>query len=1144
MSKENLRMSRSHPANRISQLKRVLKRSSIGAVALGCLLLVSAAAPASAEVRLAVEARWGPTHLPPGGVGQFYFNVRNVGTTATSGQIVLKNHLPPGVTATHIDGGGTGHPSDTGWSCFGTHTVTCVINEEIGPDRLGASADDRGYVRSRVQIAVAVAPGASLRTNTAIVSGGGAGSCPGPGSPCQDTDLVTVSDVPAGRGFVPASFTSDVFDAAWPEGEHVRQAGTHPFEMRVDFDFNLTKETSPATGNVSTGVDGYVRTIETILPVGTIGNPESTPKCRQQDFLTVGSSGNTTACPPETQVGILNVELGGTQGFSIWGNPAAIKKIPVYNLAPPKGVPADFGFAVAGTVIGHIYSSVDPSHNYSIKATTPYISDLYPVRMVRFTAWGVPADPAHDRLRSYPELQPNGDAFGASSTALIRPLLTTPMDCGVDNGPFRQRMDTWQDPESFTPLLDAPSHLITTGCDDPRFRFEPGITLQPTSASAGGPTGLDVHLKVPQRDQLVDDFDKLYAENGNVHGIDTPPMKKVVVRFPEGMTLSTSAAQGLGTCSPEQIGLGTNDPVTCPDSSQYGTLTMHTPILPKDAPMTGFIYLAEQNKNPFGNFLSMYLVIEEPERGLRVKIPGRIDLDPVTGRIVTTFDDLPQFPVSDMQLTFKGGVRAGLVNPTTCGTKAIAAEFFSWADPTTPHTVTDSYQVTQRPDGSPCVNHLADRPFAAQMNAGTLNPNAGAYSPFIFRMTRTDDDQELSQIGVHLPAGLTSRIADLTLCPDAAIEAAADPIRTGRSELASPSCPASSQLGTSDVGSGVGVPLSYFPGKVYLAGPYRGAPLSMAVITPAVVGPYDLGVIAVRSAIDLDPVTAEIDVLTEPFPQIYQGIPVRIRDIRLKLDRPGTMRNPTNCDPKTIDAHLTGAGGNVNSTADDTATDLSNRFQVANCSALGFKPRFAFRLKGGTERSDHPALQVTLRTRPGDANMRKVVVTLPRAQFLDQSHINTVCTRVQFKADECPPGSIYGYAKAFSPLLAEPLAGPVYLRSSSNRLPDLVMALDGIIDVEVPGRIDSLKGRLRSTFETIPDQPISKFVLTMKGGSKGLLVNSTDLCKNSSANRVSVSVDGQSGKTADHEPLLQNSCPKVRKAAKRHKRPASTRKAG
>ena len=455
-------------------------------------------------------------------------------------------------------------------------------------------------------------------------------------------------------------------------------------------------------------------------------------------------------------------------------------------------------------------------------------------------------------------------------------------------------------------------------------------------------------------------------------------------------------------------------------------MILHTPILPATAQPEGFIYIAKQGDNPFHNFLSMYMVIQEPERGILIKVPARIDLDPNTGQITATFDELPQFPVSDMELKFKGGVRAGLVNPTTCGTKTIRSEFFSWADPSTPHVVDSNYEITQKPDGSPCVGNLAQRPFKPTLEAGTQSPSAGSYSPFVFRTTRTDDDQEYSQVGVKLPQGLAAKFAGVGICSDAAIAQALSRETVagdGALEEANPSCPASSQIGTTEVGTGVGVPLSWVPGKVYLAGPYKGAPMSMVVISPAKVGPYDLGVITVRTAIKINPETAQGEATSDPFPQIFQGIPVRIRDIRLNLDRPNFTLNPTSCAPKQITAQITGTGGILASTADDTAANLADRFQAADCASLGFKPKLAFHLFGGVKRGAHPKFQAILKARPGDANIAAASVALPHSEFLDQAHISTVCTRVQFAAKACPQGSVYGYAVAKTPLFDQPLTG-------------------------------------------------------------------------------------------------------------------------
>ena len=1106
-------------------------------------LVVSGAGASSARAAApvySIKATWGDTNLPPGGEGQFTLMVRNTGDADGAGLMTVTDQLPEGVVVKEFTG-----PLAFACTGVGTETVTCsFLAQEAHADEAGNSGsffsvEPRGYL-SLLLINVEVSPTASgSGTNTATVSGGG-----GSGT-ATDTDQVPFSDAPSGFGLVPGSFAADIFDAEYPFGGLVRQAGAHPNELRVNFDFNeltgIADAGSQADPRRYTGPHSRVRDVEVTLPKGFIGNPEATPKCDPAVFATRGVIGNSTQCPPNTQVGYLNVLLANSKGnygygsFGVEEGYANLTHVPIYSLVPPRGQVADFAFNAATLVQGHIYPTLDPAQGYAIKTTSPDISDLVAVRGTEVTFWGVPGDPAHDRWRYFAAQTGSTPARGAPFGApKVRPLLTSPTDCGVDNGGSRIRVDSYGDTGNYTPVEEYGNHLNVEGCNDLRFRFEPKVSLQPTTRDAGAPTGLDVHLEVPQRNDEVSKASDLYAQNGDVQAIPTPPIKKAVVTFPQGMTISPSAAQGLGSCTSAQLGLGSDKPVTCPDNSQYGTLTLHTPILPADTQPEGWIYIAKQNDNPFHNFLSLYLVIQEPDRGILVKIPGKVELNPVTGQIVTTFDELPQFPVSDMQLTFKGGVRAALVNPSTCGQKTIKAEFFSWQDPGTAHVVDNHYDITQKPDGSPCVNSLGERPFKPDLEAGTVNNSAGSYSPFVFRLQRSDDDQEFSQLGVTMPPGLLANISTLAECPEAGIEQAETPGRTGLEEKMAPSCPASSQLGTTEVGAGVGVPLTYVPGKAYLAGPYRGAPLSMVVITPLQVGPYDLGVIAVRSAIYVNRETAQVKVQTDPFPQIYQGIPVRIRDIRVNVDRADTTINPTNCSRLEVDAHVTGTGGDVNTTADDTAADLSTGFQAADCASLGFKPDLRFRLRGGTHRGQFPALQATLRGRPGDANIAHTAVTLPTSEFIEQGHIRTVCTRVQFSANQCPAGSIYGHATAKSPLFDEMLSGPVYLRSNGGErlLPDLVVKLDGKIEVSLAGFIDSTNGRVRNTFDVIPDAPVTKFTLSMQGGKKGLLVNHLDLCDVTS--RADVRMTGQNGKTAHLHPKMGNSCGGGK--ARKHKR--------
>ena len=1120
----------------------------LGLVVLATLVLGNAAAQAAGPL-YDIKATWGDTNLPPGGEGQFVIQARNIGDATGNAPLTITDQLPPAVTITAIH-----WPGDTELSplCsgLGTSSLSCtmptsdlpIYAPSPGLKASGFNVEPSGFLRKLfVDVAVAPNPASETQTNTATISGGGAAA------PASDVDQVHFGATPSAFGLVPGSYEADFFDAAFPFGSSPRQAGAHPFEFRFNVDFN--QKTGVLSGEGCSNcryitANGLIKTVETTLPRGAIGNPEALPKCDPVQFASKGSVPDSTACPADTQVGYLDAMV--TQSFPTnygnggWANPNIIgEQVPVYNLVPPKGALSDFGFQASTFVQGHIYGELDPAQNYAIKAVAPDISSFVAIRGTQATIWGVPADPAHDKHRFYPKVQENGDGAGAPwGSAPIRPFFTNPMDCGFDNGGTRLRLDSYNDPGNFTPVQEWGSPLNVTGCDDPRFRFDPQISLQPTDRHAGAPTGLDVHLEVPQRNDEVEEASELYVEDGvpsSPQAIASPPLKKAVVTFPEGMTVNPSAAQGLGTCTSGEIGLGTDNPVTCPDNSQYGKLILHSPALPQDKTVEGFIYVAKQVDNPFHNFISVYLVIQDSDLGLLVKVPGKIDLDSNTGQITSTFDELPQLPVSDMQMTFKGGVRAGLVEPSTCGRKTIKAEFFTWQDPGTPHVVDNSYDITQKSDGSPCVNNLGERPFKPSFEGGTTNNTAGRYAPFIFRLTRSDDDQEFSRVGATLPEGLAAKFAGVATCSDAGIAGAE--ARTGAGEggleQIQPSCPGSSLLGTTLVGTGVGAPLTWVPGKVYLAGPYKGAPLSIVAISPAVVGPFDLGVIAVRTALTIDPETAQGGAMSDPFPQIFQGIPVRIRDIRINLDRSGFILNPTSCAEKRIAAHVTGTGGDVHSTADDTLAELAARFQASDCASLGFRPKLSFRLFGGTHRGDFPRLKatVTYPKKGAYSNIAATRVTLPHSEFIENAHFDTICTRVQFAARACPVGSILGKAVAKTPLFDEPLAGPVYLRSSSHKLPDVVAVLRGPVsqpvEVDLDGQVDSVHGGIRNTFKVVPDAPVERFTLSLLGGKRGLFVNSTDICaKTYRANSI---FTAQNGRRLTTHPALKAHCTAARK---------------
>jgi hypothetical protein len=871
----------------------------------------------------------------------------------------------------------------------------------------------------------------------------------------------------------PAQAAFGIVPSGQPEGFEASvdnlQAGA-PVNGTTNFNMNLS------------GIEldgGQIRDLRVDLPPGVAGNPQGIPFCTQSQLQLL-----VPTCPASSQVGVIQVRQD-IFGFIV----PILEQTPVFNMVPPPTQVAQFGFVVGG-VPTNVSVTVRPG-DYGVRTFIKDTPQLFPVSGATVSIWGIPADPSHDKLR-VPCLEAGGGTpTGASCPSSAPRVAFLQNGTSCDSAPKTTTITatSWLNPSVFSPLQSATSPPLT-GCD--KLPFQPRIKVTPSTAEAGVPTGLSVDLETPQ--------------NADLAGLATAHLKDSVVKLPEGMAVSPAAADGLGACSDAQLALLSNEPPSCPDSSKIGSLVIETPALAD--PVHGWIYLGTQTPS---QLLRFFLVMEG--HGLVVKIPGRVDLDPVTGQLTSTFDDNPQLPFSKLHLEFKGGPRAALVNPPTCGKKDTTATLTSWARPNEPVVLTDSFQLTSGPNGTACPASLAARPFSPRLSAGVVNPSAGSQSPFVLRLTREDETQQFSALDVTMPPGLAGVLKGIPYCPETSI-AAADG-RLGSSELATPSCPSASQIGTVVAGAGAGThPFFVSTGKAYLAGPYKGAPLSLVTTFPPVAGPLDLNTVVVRSAIFVDPTDAHLTVKSDPLPQILQGIPIDLRDLRVNIDRPDFIEAPTNCTPMSVGAQVLGSNGAL--------ANPSQRFQVGNCASLGFEPKLSLGLKGGTKRGDYPALTAVVKARPGDANIGKAAVTLPHSEFLAQNHIRTVCTRVQYAAEACPAGSIYGYAKATTPLLGKPLEGPVYLRSSSHQLPDLVAALHGQIDIDLAGRIDSVHGGIRNTFELVPDAPVTKFELKMKGGKKGLLVNSRDICR--SANLVDAKFSGQNGKMVELHPKMGSSC--------------------
>jgi hypothetical protein len=872
----------------------------------------------------------------------------------------------------------------------------------------------------------------------------------------------------------------------------LRQAGAYP-------DVTTIFAQKPVATEPFTALSELMHRFEIDLPPGLLANAAKFPTCSLA-AMKAGPNGNNAVCPINAQMGTIEVPGAFPLG------------LPLYNIEPPKGSPAMFGANVLGNLV-LLRPFVRPG-DYGITFDSGEIPQGILIREVIVKFWGIPADPIHDPRRV--EYQGGAIKFNKPSTAPRQPLTLSPTSCTSEAATAEARLDGWQSIGLFERLLIthdiAGEEVKFTGCD--QLGFTPTVEAKPSTTVADSPAGLDVSIKMPQ--------------NEDPDGYAEAHLRDVTMKLPAGMAVNPSSASGLSACSPAEIGLSTavgqtpaifnGEPARCPDASKLGTVVVKTALLAN--PMPGEVYLAQQAQNPFGSLLALYIVIDDPQSGIRIKLAGEASPDPNTGQLTVTFPNNPQLPFEEFNVSLFTGPRAALKTPTVCGTHTTNSTLTPWSSPAGSDVQsTNSYTIDKSPSGA-CVNTEAAAPNTPTFDAGTLDPTAGAYSQFALKIARADATQPINRIRATLPKGLLGKLAGIPYCSDAALTLAA--AKPGRAEQAAPSCSPASQVGTVDVGAGAGSTPFHAAGVAYLAGPYKGAPLSLAVVTPAVAGPFDLGTVVIRNALNVDPESTQISAVSDVIPSILKGIPLDIRTIDLSLDRSRFTLNPTSCDPMEI---LGAATSVFNQEA-----GLKDPFQVGGCGVLAFKPKLGLKLKGATKRGKYPALTAVLDAGAGEANIARASVGLPHSVFLAQNHIRTVCTRVQFAAEACPAGAVYGQATAFSPLLDQPLSGPVYLRSSANKLPDLVADLRGQIRVALVGRIDSFKGGIRTTFESVPDAPVSKFVLRMQGGKKGLLVNSRDICR--SVTRADVQFDGQNGKAGDSTPVLANSCKKQPRKAK------------
>ena len=876
------------------------------------------------------------------------------------------------------------------------------------------------------------------------------------------------------------------------------QAGGHP-DAFIEFEIGSRIDPiSPGGPGTSAPGTNQVKDAIVELPAGFIGNVHAVTECSQVRFV-------QDECSADSQVGLAKPSVLIAEGAF-----DSIDRAPLYSLAPAPGQAGLLAFKAP--IFGFpIYITVNArtGGDYGLTAGAHSIGAFFGLWKFKQWLWGVPASPVHDGDRAFKG--GNFPNYGASSGLPEKPFLTMPTTCA---GPLTSTLNTLAY-DAGVRRGTAP-WPATTGCD--QLTFNPSLSAKPSTDQADSATGLDIALKVPQ-----------------VESPKTPSsseIKAVHTRLPAGFSVNPSSADGKTSCSNAQALVGSEDEEQCPQESKVGTTLLDTWALPD--PIEGSIYLGEPLPGD-----RYRLIFTADGFGTHIKLLGSAKLNRQSGQIETVFDNLPQAPFTEFDLHFFGSERALLASPSKCGTYAVETEFEPWARELPNQTSTQFFTIDRGPNGQPCPSDPP--PFKPGFRAAGQSNGAGAHSPFSINITRADGEQTLSTIGVNTPPGFSATLKGIPYCPDATIKAIEDPSYLGRAEYANSKCPSASQVGYSSAGAGAGSRPYYAPGRVYLTGPYKGAPLSFTVITPAVSGPYDLGNVVNRVAVNVDPTTAQVNAVSDPLPQLIEGIPLRLKSVLINLDRKDFTLNPTNCNPFEITGVLTGNQG--------AKSEPQSHFQVANCGTLDFAPKLKTTLTGSTKRGGHPALTATLTQDPdGESNVARAVVSLPHSEFLAQAHIRTICTRVQFAADACPAASVYGTAKAITPLLDDPVSGPVYLRASSNPLPDLVAALKGParqpIEVNLVGKIDSVNGGIRTTFATVPDTPVSKFTLSMQGGKKGLLENSRNLCRSTS--RVDAKLTGQSGAKADQRPVLEAPCAKGRKKATAKKRAAAdkSRRAG
>jgi hypothetical protein len=868
------------------------------------------------------------------------------------------------------------------------------------------------------------------------------------------------------------------------------QAGAHA-DLTTSFAF--TQDQEGAVGSL-------IRNAEVLLPLGFAGYPVNMKTCAPPQL-------ELEICPADAQIGTVEVALRTAR------NEYSLLLFPLYNVAPSPDETAVYGFVVGHLVSGEIVISVGPDYRVRASAHNVVTGALELVRQ-SITVWGVPAAASHDPERGSTFLcdqhgehqqfvgppEESCQGGGRHSEERAVPYLVNPTQCTAK--PLRadlRGVESWGG-ETAAPQSTGVGPF--TGCSS--LIFPPAIAILPETTQAVSPTGYEVQLKVPQ--------------SKGAESLATADLKDTVVRMPAGVVLSPSAATGLEACGEAQVGLGTSQPVQCPDASKIGTVSLITPAITGE--LKGALYLGGPPSGPVtAPPFTVYLTFAG--HGVLVKIKGSATPDPVTGQVSIVFDNNPELPFSELRVHTTGGSRATLANPSACGSYHASADFTPWSSPLTPDALTQSPSFEISGCGAP--------QFSPSFSAGTLSNQAGGYSTFRVTFGRQDADGHLAGLTVTTPPGLSGNLSNVPLCPEP--------------QAAQGTCPETSRIGDVTAAAGPGPePVYTTTGRVFLTGPYRGAPFGLTIDASEHAGPFDLGSGAcdcevVRASVAVDPHTAQLTVTSDPLPTVKDGIPLQVKTVNVDVNRPGFVFNPTSCDPMSISGGMSSIEG--------MSAPVSSHFQVTNCAALAFKPAFKVTTTGKTSKQNGASLDVKLafpNTPQGtEANIRKVKVELPKQLPSRLTTLQQACLARVFEANppSCPAASVVGYAKALTPILPVPLTGPAYFVSHGGEaFPDLVVVLQGYgVTVELVGNtFISKSGVTSSTFATVPDVPVGSFELYLPQGNYSALAANTNLCTVKGGLHMSTEFVSQDN-TVIHQstPIAVVGCPKARKARKAKK---------